>query len=60
MADYMTCTALTDAGPFVTRLLLSMPEDFPEQEGRIAGGAGRRSGRTFPGVLAGAGSLSLG
>ena len=27
MADYMTCTALTDAGPFVTRLLLSMPED---------------------------------
>ncbi len=27
MADYMTCTALTDAGPFVTRLLLSMPEE---------------------------------
>lgn len=27
MADYMTCTALTDAGPFVTRLILTMPEE---------------------------------
>jgi len=26
MADYWTCTALTDAGPFVTKLILSLPE----------------------------------
>lgn len=41
MADFMTCTSLTDAGPFVTRLLLSMPEEV------AAGAAGPETFSVF-------------